>query len=204
MGAMTMVDMTTLTAGLKMFGSISDGQSDNHTSKMQSKYNISNLKMDNSIKNHNINLDILTTKREAEQIRTQNSYDMFQYDYQSHNTVASREVEILSSGVELSGSASAVLNGIENQVITERESRVQMQNSDALKREHLATNLLHEINLNNILTDYNIKAAEFGINNKISNNNADIFSSLGTSITDLYKDVNKLNTSTQKNSITNK
>ena len=197
MGAMTMVDMTTLTAGLKMIGGISGGQSDNATSKMQSRYNISNLKMDNSIKNHNINLDILTTKREAEQIRTQNSYDMFEYDYQTSNTVASREVEILSSGVELSGSASAVLNGIENQVITERESRVQMQNSEALKREHLATNLLHEINYNNILTDYNIKAAEFGLNNTLSKNNSDIFSSLGSSMNDLYKDINKLNTATQ-------
>ncbi len=197
MGAMTMVDMTTLTAGLKMIGGISGGQSDNATSKMQSRYNISNLKMDNSIKNHNINLDILTTKREAEQIRTQNSYDMFEYDYQTSNTVASREVEILSSGVELSGSASAVLNGIENQVITERESRVQMQNSEAIKREHLATNLLHEINYNNILTDYNIKAAEFGLNNTLSKNNSDIFSSLGSSMNDLYKDINKLNTATQ-------
>ena len=198
MGAMTMVDMTTLTAGLKMIGNVSGSQSDKSTSKMQSKYNISNLRMDNSIKNHNINLDILTTKKEAEQIRTQNSYDMFQYDYQTLNTVASREVEILSSGVEISGSASAVLNGIENQVITERESRVQMQNSEALKREHLATNLLHEINYNNILTDYNIKAAEFGLNNTLSKNNSDIFSSLGSSMSDLYKDINKLNTATQK------
>ena len=198
MGAMTMVDMTTLTAGLKMIGNVSGSQSDKSASKMQSKYNISNLRMDNSIKNHNINLDILTTKKEAEQIRTQNSYDMFQYDYQTLNTVASREVEILSSGVEISGSASAVLNGIENQVITERESRVQMQNSEALKREHLATNLLHEINYNNILTDYNIKAAEFGRNNTLSKNNSDIFSSLGSSMSDLYKDINKLNTATQK------
>ncbi len=198
MGAMTMVDMTTLTAGLKMIGNVSGSQSDKSASKMQSKYNISNLRMDNSIKNHNINLDILTTKKEAEQIRTQNSYDMFQYDYQTLNTVASREVEILSSGVEISGSASAVLNGIENQVITERESRVQMQNSEALKREHLATNLLHEINYNNILTDYNIKAAEFGLNNTLSKNNSDIFSSLGSSMSDLYKDINKLNTATQK------
>ncbi len=198
MGAMTMVDMTTVTAGLKMFGNISGSQSDKAISKMQSKYNRSNLRMDNSIKNHNINLDILTTKREAEQIRTQNSYDMFQYDYQTLNTVASREAEIHSSGVELSGSASAVLNGIENQVITERESRVQMQNSEALKREHLATNLLHEINYNNILTDYNIKSAEFGLSNTLSKSNANMFSSITGSIGDLYKDINKLNTATQK------
>lgn len=204
MGAMTMVDMTTLSAGLKMFGSVSGGQSDKHTSRMKSKYDISNLKMDNSIKNHNINLDILNTKREAEQRRTQNSYDMFQYDYQTINSVASREVEILSSGVELSGSASAVLNGIENQVITERESRVQMQNSEALKREHLATNLLHEINYNNILTDYNIKAAEFGLNNTLRNNNSDIFNSLGSSMNDYNKSINKLNIATQQNNVVKK
>ena len=198
MGAITMGSIATLTTGIKMFGDVSDKRNDNHASTMKNKYDKSTLRMDNSIKNHTITLDILENKYEAEQIRTKHSYDMYQYDYKNLNTVANREVEFISSGVELSGSAAAVLNGIENQVITERESRVQLKNHEALKREIISNNLLREINYNNILTDYNIKIIESEHDNKMSSSHTSLINSLGNSFGSFYKEIYTINNATQK------
>jgi len=163
----------------KNYNKMKRTESDN---QLNYKNNIAKHQFSNSLSNTQLRQNISSLATDDLVATEQFNSSMRDFDYESSNIVASKRSDYLSSGVKLSGSATAVLNNLEDQIIYERTTRQNLADLDALKREEIADKLLYEININNILTAHNISQEKINLDYNLSKDNGSFYDNTLTSI----------------------